>query len=107
MASLVEFSGNNPIYYRKNISLGGMNMKEYFLVKEVIDEWDPIGLLGMGCPDDEYDPEIKDIVKRLSNSNSVDVLTKEIQEVFIKWFGEHLSTRDCLSAAQKILVRMS
>ncbi|WP_316571766.1 DUF1871 family protein [Neobacillus sp. YIM B06451] len=81
-------------------------MDEYFLVKEVIDEWDPIGLLGMGCPDDEYDPEINDIVKRLSNITSVDELAQEIQEVFLKWFGENLSTGECFLAAQKILERM-
>lgn len=40
----------------------GLVMNKYILIKEVIDEWGPIGLLDMECPDDEYDPEIRDIV---------------------------------------------
>lgn len=40
------------------------------------------------APDDEYEPEIRDIVKRLPTVNSVDELAVVIHEVFIKWFGE-------------------
>ena len=29
------------------------------IVKQAIDQADPIGLLDMGCPDDEYNPEIE------------------------------------------------
>jgi hypothetical protein len=62
-------------------------LSEYIFVKEVIDEWDPIGLLGMGCPDDEYDPEIRDIVRLLSNIKSVVELAEVIHNVFDKWFN--------------------
>ncbi|WP_211656067.1 hypothetical protein [Planococcus alpniumensis] len=44
-------------------------MDEYIFVKSIIDEWDPIGLLDLGCPEDEYNPEIKDIVALLPNVN--------------------------------------
>lgn len=77
-------------------------MDKYIYVKEVIDEWDPIGLLGMGCPDDEYDPEIKDIVLLLSNIESVDKLAVKIQKVFIKWFEEELPIEKCNLVALKI-----
>lgn len=33
-------------------------MNEFLLIKEVIDEWDPINLLSH-APDDEYEPEIR------------------------------------------------
>lgn len=36
-------------------------MNKYLIIKEVIDNWDPINLLPH-APDDEYDPEIKAIV---------------------------------------------
>ncbi|WP_164745663.1 DUF1871 family protein [Neobacillus mesonae] len=77
-------------------------MNKYIFVKEIIDEWDPIGLLGMGCPDDEYDPEINDIVGLLSNIKSVDELTVGIQKVFIEWFEEDLTTKKCYPVALKI-----
>jgi hypothetical protein len=77
-------------------------MNKYCSVKEVIDEWDPIGLLGMGCPDDEYDPEIRDIVRLLSIINSIDELAVRIQKVFINWFEEEMPIVKCYSAALKI-----
>ncbi|WP_078410766.1 DUF1871 family protein [Priestia abyssalis] len=63
-------------------------MNEFTLVKEVIDEWDPLNLLAIHCPDDEYDGEIGDIVKLLPNVKSVDELSLGIHKVFVKWFGE-------------------
>jgi hypothetical protein len=75
---------------------------KYIIVKDVIDEWDPIGLLDMGCPVDEYDPEIRDIVQLLRNINSVDELAIEINKVFIKWFGEDLTIEKCYPFALKI-----
>jgi hypothetical protein len=77
------------------------------LVKEVIDKWDPIGLLGLGCPDDEYDPEIADIVRLLINIKSVNELAEGINEVFIKWFGEDLTIEKCFPVALKIWNRLA
>ena len=82
-------------------------MNKFILVKEVVDEWDPIGLLGMGCPDDEYDPEIKDIVQLLSNIKTVDELTRVIQKVFIKWFEEDLTIEKCYPVALEIWNRLN
>jgi hypothetical protein len=53
-------------------ALKGLFMNKYIIVKEIIYEWEPIGLINMGCPVDEYDPEIRDIVQLLRNINSVD-----------------------------------
>jgi hypothetical protein len=75
---------------------------KYFFVKKIIDEWDPIDLLNMGCPVDEYDPEIREIVQLLRNINSVDELAIEINKVFIKWFGEDLTIEKCYPVALKI-----
>jgi hypothetical protein len=82
--------------------LRGLFTDKYIIVKEIIDEWDPIGLLNMGCPIDEYDPEIRDIVQLLRNINSVDELAIEINKVFIKWFEEDLTFGKCYPVALKI-----
>lgn len=82
-------------------------LNRYILVKKVIDEWDPIGLLGMGCPDDEYDPEIKDIVRLLSNIKSIHELAKEINGVFIRWFEVDLTIEKCYPIALKIWNKIS
>ena len=33
----------------------------YNNIKTLIDTWDPLGLLAMGCPKDEYETEIAEI----------------------------------------------
>jgi hypothetical protein len=85
----------------------GLYLEKYMFVKEVIDEWDPIGLLSLGCPDDEYDPEIKDIVKLVSQIKSIDEIAVGIQEVFNKWFGENINIEKCNPVAIKIWNKLS
>lgn len=77
-------------------------MNEYVTFKKIIDEWDPIGLLKMGCPDDEYAPEVVDIIRLLPRVKSVDELAMGIQKVFTDWFAETLVIEDCNTAAKKI-----
>ena len=48
----------------------------FLLVRDVINEIDSVGLLGV-CPDDEYDPEVEDIISRLHECNS----SEEIREI--------------------------
>jgi len=40
----------------------------YYLVKQVLDEEDIEGLLGMGCPADEYDDTARLIVDEIRNA---------------------------------------
>lgn len=41
-----------------------MESSAYHLaVRAVVNREDPADLLGMGCPDDEYDPELRDLIK--------------------------------------------
>lgn len=77
-------------------------MDEYIVVKSIINEWDPICLLDLGCPEDEYDFEIKDIVALLPHVESVDELALRIRQVFIKWFEIFLSIEKCHPVALKI-----
>ncbi|MGE7021949.1 DUF1871 family protein [Solibacillus cecembensis] len=82
-------------------------MNKFVIVKEVINEWDPIDLLPH-APDDEYESEIRDIVKSLTTVKSVGELAVVINEVFIKWFGknsvltEEFSIKKCHPIALKI-----
>lgn len=57
---------------------------EYFLrVRAVVNEVDPVGLIALGCPEDEYDPEVEDIVSLSEHVNADEVLN-----VFVRWFGD-------------------
>ncbi len=60
-------------------------------VKEAIDTADPIGLLAIGAPSDEYDPEV-DHVAALA---AIGQLTAESAwAVFAYWFSETAISRD-------------
>lgn len=56
----------------------------YFLaVRAVVNGEDPVGLIAMGAPDDEYDPEIEDLITWRGP-----VSPESVAEVFHRWFGE-------------------
>jgi len=41
-----------------------VELSAYFLAaRTVVNREDPVGLLGMGAPEDEYDAEVKDLIK--------------------------------------------
>jgi hypothetical protein len=43
---------------------------------------DPVGLIAAGCPDDEYDPEVKALIKRRGP-----VTPEGVAKVFIRYLG--------------------
>jgi hypothetical protein len=52
-----------------------------------MNEADPLGLIALGCPADEYDPEIGTILPRLKEAGSVFELQRIVHEEFTRWFG--------------------
>jgi hypothetical protein len=57
-------------------------------VERAINETDPIGLLEIGAPSDEYAPEIGTIVPRLATVERLDDVVAVLHEEFIRWFGD-------------------
>ena len=56
-------------------------------IQEVINSWDPIGLMNI-CPEDEYEPEINEIVEFVicnKNINKI-LLSEEIRKIFNFYF---------------------
>lgn len=63
---------------------------KYAVLKRIINKYDPIHLLSLGAPEDEYDPEIKSILKRLNNEQNQGEIERIITEEFNYWFGEDI-----------------
>lgn len=72
------------------------------IIKKVIDEIDPIGLLKMHCPNDEYISEAKLIASSLKNKKTCFVNAKLVQDVFNKQFDKVVSLKICNDIAKKI-----
>ncbi len=60
--------------------------RAYAIVTEIVNEWDPYGLLAMGAPPDEFGPEIADVVARLPEVTSATEGARVLSEVFGRWF---------------------
>lgn len=73
------------------------------IVKSVVDKADPIGLLGMCCPADEYDSEIEIIFARIRKGMSAGEIAKVIHAVFLEMFGESIDTKLCDTMASEML----
>jgi len=76
------------------------------IVREVINDWDPMGLLETGAPDDEYEPEIKDITRFIYRHKKevlvcFDFLAGEINKIWHMWFDQ--PCEECSEIADEIV----
>ena len=53
----------------------------------MINEWDPLGLIGMGCPLDEYDCVVGDVLRALERGQAADTLARSLAAEIIEHFG--------------------
>lgn len=75
-------------------------------VKSIIDQWDPVGLLSMHCPPDEYDNLSLHIAGVALRESNIDALGSEIYNIFIKDFGDdtfYKNIDECRNIAKIIL----
>ncbi|MBI2668983.1 hypothetical protein HYX14_04015 [Candidatus Woesearchaeota archaeon] len=54
----------------------------------IVNKYDPVGLLKIGCPADEYDPEIKRIAPVLGIAANVKDFHQEVYLIFIDLFDK-------------------
>lgn len=77
--------------------------RKYEIIKSVIDKNDPMNLLSMGFPYDEYSQEVSLIEAALRNKEiSQTSLTNIISEIFFKQFDERLNGSVCKKIAKEI-----
>lgn len=65
----------------------------FSLVKTVVNKHDPIGLLKMGAPEDEYHPELPGLVNAVSIAKTWKDCRKKIARVFAEWFHESVGAK--------------
>ena len=63
-----------------------MNAKLLNEMKKIVNKYDPVGIYYTTEAFDEYDPEIKDIYINFKKSKTLNEFTKEVHNVFVKWF---------------------
>jgi len=94
-------------YFKELMCGTPYEMKLFRTVRETINEWDPIGLLNMGTPDDEYDMEaglISYYILKAVGNISANGLASEISDIFSKSYATvHISYLRRLS--EKIMLQ--
>lgn len=78
-------------------------------IVSIINSWDPIGLM-THAPDDEYNPEVDEILGLVVTAQDDDSLAQGIFQVFVRQFGDdtfHGSMEDCVRVARDIRRLMS
>ena len=73
------------------------------IIKSVVDKADPMGLLELCCPADEYDSEIEMIFARIRKGMSADEIAKVIHAVFFEMFNESIDKMLCNTMAKEML----
>ncbi|WP_338752662.1 DUF1871 family protein [Bacillus sp. FJAT-52991] len=82
--------------------------KTFKVVENVVNEWDPVDLLAIDCPNDEYDFEIQRIVSATLSVNNAEELAKKINDILYKAFEENFKkSKDCLRIADKIFKKIT
>lgn len=81
-------------------------IKTFELVKGIINEWDPVNLIELGAPIDEYNNEISMIASKIKEESNVNDIAEVIYNTLIEMFDkatfeniEKLKT-ECLSIAE-------
>ncbi|MCG5217306.1 hypothetical protein [Streptosporangium sp. KLBMP 9127] len=54
-------------------------------VRVLITRYDPEGLLGMGAPEDEYDPEVRDLAALVDGSE--EITADAVGSIWNRWFN--------------------
>jgi hypothetical protein len=63
----------------------------YVDVSRLLREADPMHLITLGAPDDEYDPEVSTILPRLREAHSAVDVQRIVYEEFVRWFDADLA----------------
>jgi len=76
----------------------------YADVSRLLHEADPLGLIAMGAPADEYTPEVSTILPRLREAKAAVDVQRIVHEEFVRWFGVDLvgPLTDYADVAEKI-----
>mgnify|MGYP001595307464 CR=1 FL=1 len=60
-------------------------------VRTIVNKHDQIKLLKIGCPLDEYDPEIKKILPALKKVTNLKEFQKKVYHIFVEMFDKRIA----------------
>lgn len=60
-------------------------------LRAILNYYDPVDLIRVGAPEDEYENELSTILPRLSEASDPSDVQHVLHEEFFRWFGEGIT----------------
>ena len=76
-------------------------------VNRILEKTDPMGLMTLGCPKNEYIPEAKLIADNLIKNDLIACEPKIVHDVLLKMFDEEFSPEVCKNISDEITKGLS
>jgi hypothetical protein len=78
----------DPLLSLNNDSIKQHFGNKYLELRTIVNKHDPIGLIGSGAPQDEYEPEVKTIIVQLNDKQSKEQIHDLVYAEFLRWFDD-------------------
>jgi len=63
----------------------------FIKASKIVNKYDPIHLISIGCPKDEYDGEVRRILEGMENVSNIEELHDLVYGIFVKMFDESIA----------------
>jgi hypothetical protein len=71
-------------------------------IRAILNRHDLMGLIALGCPEDEYEPEVERILPQLRSAGTATDVEVIVQDVFTAMFSERQNEVRVVAAAEDI-----
>lgn len=71
-------------------------------VRGVVNRFDPANLIAIGCPVDEYDPEMKGVLTAMEHASDARNLAHRVERVFMQMFSGSIEFDEWQSLADEL-----
>lgn len=89
-----------------NLRASPTNEERISIIESVLNKEDPMGLIQIGAPKNEYLPEAKIILDAIDKKKSAVFFWKEIQKIFLKQFETTIDKDVCKAISKKIFTAL-
>jgi hypothetical protein len=81
-------SMKDPLFALDLDSVKSKHESKFMELRTIINRHDPIGLLDIGAPDDEYESEVKTIIVQLDSDLTEQQVHDLVYQEFLRWFDD-------------------
>lgn len=85
-------SMKDPLFALNLDSVKSKHGDKFMELRTIVNRYDPIGLIDIGAPEDEYESEVKTIIVQLYRNMTEQQIHDLVYKEFMRWFDNDAST---------------